>query len=217
MHQPCRPLLVAIALGSLLLLPGHGPAADKDSGPSMEESAASPAWLFGSGQQEVAIAVGYAIHLPIRGRPEEIEDTQFVFLAPRWGIGISDSLGGDAWYRGNVELLGEGQFLFETEPNKGFAGGFALLFRYNFLPNGKIIPFVQAGAGVLGVDFDVEGQRDGFNFSVQAGIGFHYFVAKRTALTGEWRWHHVSNAFTRKPNSGVDSSVFIIGASFFLK
>lgn len=216
MRQPCRPLLLAMALGSLLL-PGQGSAAEENSGSFNAENVASPARLFGSGKQQIAIAAGYAIHLPIRGRPADIEDTQYVFLAPRWGISITDPLGGDAWYRGNVELLGEGQFLFETEPKGGFGGGFTILFRYNFLPDGKFIPFVEAGPGILGLDFDVDGQRDGFNFSLQAGLGFHYFVSERTALTGEWRWHHISNAFTRKPNAGIDSSLFIIGASFFLK
>lgn len=217
MRQPCRPLLLAMALG-IMLLPKKGWAADNTSGPSREESRAAPARLFESGKQEIALAVGYAISLPLGGRTSEIEDTQYVFLAPRWGIGITDPLGEEgAFYRGNFELLGEGQFLFETEPRSGFAGGFAILFRYNFLPHGRFIPFVEAGAGVLGLDFDVDGQRDGFNFSPQAGLGFHYFVSERTALTGEWRWFHISNADTRDPNFGIDSSLFIIGASFFLK
>ncbi len=106
---------------------------------------------------------------------------------PRGGVSASPTPGGDAFYRGNVELLAEGQFFFETEPTSGFGGGFALVFRYNFLPEGKFIPFVEAGAGILSLDFDVAGQRDGFNFSPQAGLGFHYFLSENTALTGEWR------------------------------
>lgn len=219
MRQPYRSLLLAMALGILLLLPGQSWAAgDGPESLTTQEGAAAPAELFGSGKQEIALAVGYAIPLPVGGRTPEIEDVQYVFLAPRWGIGITDPLGGEgAWYRGNFELLAEGQFLFETEPKSGFGGGFAILFRYNFLPNGTFIPFIEAGAGVLGLNFDVDGQRDGFNFSPQAGLGFHYFVSERTALTGEWRWFHISNADTRMPNDGIDSSMFIIGASFFLE
>lgn len=219
-RRPCRSLLLTMALGILLLpVPGQSWAADEGPElPTTHEGAAVPARLFGSGKQEVALAVGYAISLPLGGKTPDIEDIQYVFLAPRWGIGITDPLGEEsAWYRGNFELLAEGQFLFETEPKSGFAGGFAILFRYNFLPHGKFIPFVEAGAGTLGLDFDVAGQRDGFNFLPQAGLGFHYFVSERTALSAEWRWFHISNADTRMPNDGIDSSMFIIGASFFLK
>ena len=202
-------VVLATVLG-IFLLPRGGWGSSSSPG-------VSPMSLFGAGKQEIALAVGYAIPLAGGGTPE-IEDTQYVFLAPRWGIGITDPLGEEgAWYRGNLELLGEGQFFFETEPKGGFAGGFAILFRYNFLPDGKFIPFVEAGAGILGLDFDVDGQRDGFNFSPQAGLGFHYFVSERTALTGEWRWFHISNADTREPNNGIDSSLFLIGVSFFFK
>ena len=171
MRRPYGPLLLAMALG-MLLLPMQGSAAGDGPESSKQESAAAPARLFGSGKQEIAIAVGYAFPLPVGNTTPEIDDLQYVFLAPRWGIGITDPLGGGAFYRGNFELLVEGQFFFETEPTSGFGGGFALLFRYNFLPEGKFIPFVEAGAGILGLDFDVAGQDDGFNFSPQAGLGF---------------------------------------------
>ncbi|MFQ5658439.1 MAG: acyloxyacyl hydrolase [Candidatus Methylomirabilales bacterium] len=215
MRRPYGPLLLAMALG-ILLHPGQGWAAGDGSGSSKQKNAAAPARLFGSGKQEIALAAGYAFDIS-GGTESEIEDIQYAFLAPRWGIGITDPLGGNAWYRGNVELLGEGQFFFETEPTGGFAGGIAVLFRYNFLPDGKFIPFVEAGAGILGLDFDVAGQRDGFNFSPQGGLGFHYFVSERTALTGEWRFLHISNAGTRDPNDGINSSLFLLGVSFFLQ
>ncbi|MFB3076262.1 MAG: acyloxyacyl hydrolase [Candidatus Methylomirabilales bacterium] len=216
MRRPYGPLLLAMALG-MLLLPMQGWAAGDGPESSKQESAAAPARLFGSGKQEIAITVGYAFPLPVGNTTPEIDDLQYVFLAPRWGIGITDPLGGGAFYRGNFELLVEGQFFFETEPTSGWGGGFALLFRYNFLPEGKFIPFVEAGAGILGLDFDVAGQDDGFNFSPQAGLGFHYFLSENTALTGEWRWLHISNGDTREPNFGIDSSLFLIGVSFFLE
>ncbi|MFQ5988924.1 MAG: acyloxyacyl hydrolase [Candidatus Methylomirabilales bacterium] len=215
MRQPVRLLLLVMAVG-FFVLPGQGWAADEES-PTTQEGAAGPARLFGSGKQEIALSVGYAFPIIVGATTPDIEDTQYVFLAPRWGIGLTDPLGGDAFYRGNLGLVAEGQFLIETSPRSGFGGGFALLFRYNFLPDGKFIPFVEFGAGVLGLDFDVDGQRDGFNFSPQGGLGFHYFVSERTALTGEWRWYHISNANTRFPNDGIDSSLFLIGASFFLE
>jgi len=121
MRRPYGPLLLAMALG-MLLLPMQGWAAGDGPESSKQESAAAPARLFGSGKQEIAIAVGYAIPLPVGNTTPEIDDLQYVFLAPRWGIGITNPLGGDAFYRGNFELLVEGQFFFETEPTSGWGG-----------------------------------------------------------------------------------------------
>ncbi|MEE9231294.1 MAG: hypothetical protein V3U86_11380, partial [Acidobacteriota bacterium] len=81
----------------MLLLPVQGWAAGGGSESSTkQESAAAPARLFGSGKQEIAIAVGYAFPFPVGNTTPEIDDLQYVFLAPRWGIGITNPLGGEA-------------------------------------------------------------------------------------------------------------------------
>jgi opacity protein-like surface antigen len=206
-----------MALG-ILLLPGQGWTGDNDTELStQEEATASPAGLFGYGKKEFAITAGYGFTIPVGGRTDDMEDLEYVFVAPRFGIGISDPLGGDAWYRGNFELLVEAPLLFAFEPRSGKAGGGSLLLRYNFLPEGKFIPFIESGAGVMIIDFDLEGQSDGFNFSLQGGLGFHYFFQEQTALTGGWRWLHISNAGISLPNQGIDSNVFLVGVSFFLE
>ena len=215
---PPRRLLLWVVASVMLLLPRGGWGADPSAAPpATEETAQSPERLFGFGKQEIGIAVGYAFPIPVGARTNDIEDLQYVAVLPRWGIGLSDPMGGDAWYRGNFELLVEGTLLVEVEPRSGVAGGGVLMFRYNFLPGGNFIPFVEAGGGFLGLSFDVDGQDNGFNFSVQGGLGCHYFVSERTALTGEWRWIHISNADTREPNDGLDSSLFLVGMSLFLE
>lgn len=87
MRQPYRPLLLAMALG-ILLLPGQGWAADDGSELSKQENAAAPAALFGSGKQEIALAIGYAIPLPV-GSDNGTRDVEYVFLAPRGGVSAS--------------------------------------------------------------------------------------------------------------------------------
>jgi hypothetical protein len=42
-------------------------------------------------------------------------------------------------------------------------------------------------------------------------------VLGRTALTGEWRYHHISNAGIHQANSGISSSVILFGVTVFLK
>lgn len=227
MRRPHRSLLVATVL--VLLVPRGGWAADPGSGSVAEPTATatrSPAHLFGYGRQEIGIGVGYTEGFRFGESTRPLEEVELIYVAPRWGIGISDPMGGDAWYRGNFELLMEGAILIQTEPRDGFGAGLTAMVRYNFLPEGRFIPFVEGGAGLLGIDFDLahrpgpeaelEGQRDGFNFSLHFGVGSHYFVSDRAALTGEVRYHHISNAETRQPNNGIDSVVFMIGVSIFL-
>lgn len=192
----------------------------------MVTAARSREHLFRYGKQEVGIGVGYTEGFRFGESAPELEEVNLIYVAPRWGIGISDPMGGDAWYRGNFELLMEGAILIQTDPTDGFGAGLTAMVRYNFLSEGRFIPFVEGGAGLLGIDFDLSsrrrpeaeigGQRDGFNFSLHFGVGSHYFVSDRTALTGEVRYHHISNAETRQPNNGIDSVVFMLGVSVFL-
>ena len=184
-------------------------------------SAAEPAadaTLFGFGRQSVGIAGGHGLALPVGGTSsDELRDLQFLYLAPRWGVGLSDPMGGTSWYRGNFDLVLEGSFLYSLEPKNGIAGGLTPLIRYNFLAGNRVIPFVQIGGGILALDFDLRRQADGVNFTPQAGLGFHYFLSEATALTGEWRYHHISNAGIHSNNAGINSSVVLFGITVFLR
>ncbi|MFQ5846316.1 MAG: acyloxyacyl hydrolase [Candidatus Methylomirabilales bacterium] len=215
-------MVLSVTVVMMLLLPKEGWAAGAGSeSPEKPEKAAqgSPADLFRLGKQEIGLSVGYGHALPLGGTDNgELEDVRFFYAAPRWGIGISDPMGGKAWYRGNLELLGEGAFLVNFEPEDGFAGGITAMFRYNFLPKGggNFIPFVEFGAGIIFLDIGLKSQQDGFNFTPQGGVGFHYFVSERTAFTGEWRFHHISNAGIHSDNDGINDSLLMIGVSFFI-
>jgi hypothetical protein len=67
------------------------------------------------------------------------------------------------------------------------------------------------------LDADLARQSDGLNFILQSGVGLHYFISQRTALTGEWRFHHISNASIHDKNAGINSSLFMLGVTFFLR
>ena len=173
---------------------------------------------FGYGKQSLGISGGYGLALPIGGTDApEMEDIEFVYVTPRWGIGISDPLGGRSWYRGNFEIVLEGTFLYMSEPKSGIAGGIAPGLRYNFLTGTRFIPFFFAGVGFIALDADLARQSDGLNFILQSGVGLHYFISQQTALTGEWRFHHISNASIHDKNAGINSSLFMLGVTFFLR
>lgn len=176
----------------------------------------APELRFARGAQEWGFAAGHGFGLSVGGSDgSELGDLEFVALVPRLGIGLTDPLGEAGWWRGNLELLIEGALLFEHHPTGGFAGGGGLGLRYNFLGLERAVPFIEGGAGILGLDFDLEHQSDGLNFGVQLGAGFHYGLSRRTALTVEWLFHHISNAGIHEHNDGINDALFLVGVSYF--
>jgi lipid A 3-O-deacylase len=208
-------LFVLIAL---VALPGVGSKNGRALAAGSAEQPGTYDSAFGFGKQSLGLSGGYGFALPVGGTDApELEDIQFVYVTPRWGVGISNPLGERSWYRGNFELLLEGTFLYMFEPKSGIAGGLAPMLRYNFLTGGRVIPFLQAGAGVIALDADLSRQSDGLNFILQSGVGLHFFLSQSTALTGEWRFHHISNASIHDKNAGINSSLFMLGVTFFLR
>ena len=176
---------------------------------------------FHKGSKQVALLGGYGIGFRMGKRANrrisrELKFVRPVELVPRIGIGVTDPLGGESWYRGNVEMLFEGALLFNTEPRFGFAGGVGTTLRYNFLRGSRFIPYLDGNFGVLGVDFDLERQANGFNFNVGAGVGSHWFIGDRTAVSVEARWQHISNAGTKQENDGINAALFLFGFTVFL-
>jgi hypothetical protein len=170
---------------------------------------------FGWGKQELTLAGGYGIGFEAFGsKGTDAADVEFGALIPNWGIGISNDLG-DSFYRGSFSLHIEPQLLWNHEPRNGDAYGGGILFRYNLMTHQRFVPFIEGGGGFMSVDFDLVNQRDGFNFLLQSGVGAHLFVTNRAALLAGWRFHHMSNANTRRPNTGINSNFFQFGITYY--
>ncbi len=167
------------------------------------------------GQQTFSLATGFGVGLPIgAARGSDLEDVRYSALLARWSVGVSDCVGQNAWYHGALNLGVEGILLFNHEPRSGFASGLTPLLHYEFLQRGRVIPYVEAGVGVVFVDFDLDKQADGLNFASQAGLGVRYVLSERSELILGWRFNHISNAGLRDPNTGLDSSLFLLGVNY---
>jgi opacity protein-like surface antigen len=181
--------------------------------------AAPQADPFAYGAWQVGVLAGHAWGFgePFGSAGTSNADVQFALLAPSAGIGVSDHWARDSWYGGSVALIGEGQFWWNHEPHSGFGGAFDLGLRYQLLGLRErgVVPFIEGSAGLGGIDFDLASQHDGFNFTLQAGAGLHWFVAERTALDLGYRYHHISNAGTERPNIGINSHLAYLGLSYF--
>jgi hypothetical protein len=171
---------------------------------------------FAKGSKEWGLSLGHGNGLSIFGSDgADTADVELIGLFPRFGVGLSDPVGTDSWYHGNLELIVEGSLLAAYEPKGGFVGGVGLAFRYNLLGWERLVPFVEIGGGVGGIELDLDDQGDGLIFSAHAGLGLHWWLAERTALTASWRLHHLSNAGIGDDNAGINDSMFLVGLSYF--
>lgn len=174
---------------------------------------------FGRGRLNVGLSFGYGHGFERAGDPQD--DVRMLAVVPRTGIGLTNPLGGEAWYRGSLDLALEPQLFGNFQRTGGFAGGAALLVRYHLLSeklgSERLVPFFSAGGGVIGVDFDGRNQDDGFNFILQAGGGTHWMLTPKLAITFDARWHHISNADLGSPNEGIDDFLLLTGVTMLLR
>ena len=176
--------------------------------------------LFQKGSMQFGALAGYGVGFRMGSKEDreisrELAGVRLLEFIPRFGIGLTGQLGGDAWYRGSFETLYEGALFHNTAQNGGYGIGLGTTLRYNFAVAGKDKPFIDANFGVISLNLDLERQSDGFNFNVGFGGGAHWFVSDQMAVTTELRWQHISNAKTELPNDGINAALFLLGVSYF--
>ncbi len=200
--MPPRPTRLAPLLATLwLALHPASAGAEPDHDPLVR-------WAQG-----LEIGAGWGRGLPIGpGRNSDLEKSRFVSLHPRWRIQLSDAFGDGHWYRGSFQASLVADLLRQYEPRSGNSAGASLLLGYGLhAPGRSWSPYLELGAGMNWFEFDLDRQDDGFNFTLVGEVGVQWFLTPRSALVTGWRFHHVSNAGTRDPNSGYDASVIMIG------
>ncbi len=175
-----------------------------------------PRDAFGEGKRYASFQVGYGEGLSFgfmgQGDGRTVE---YLATFPSFGVGISDIVADDSWFRGNVDVVLEGEFITGFKPVGGYSAGAALLFRYNFLRGKRFVPYIEGGAGIGYLEFDLFDQADGLIFYPQIGVGAHYFVTDNVTVNGAWRIHHMSNAGSELPNNSINANLFLIGLSYF--
>ena len=140
---------------------------------------------------------------------------EYVAILPQLGIGLTNVVGHNSWFKGNLDAVFQGEFLAAYEPNSGYSAGLSLLLRYNFLYSDQWVPYLEIGGGVGVLDFDLRDQADGLVFYPQAGLGLHYFFTDNMSADLGWRFHHMSNANTELPNNSINASLLLFGFSWY--
>ena len=89
--------------------------------------------------------------------------------------------------------------------------------QWNFLPLGKIQPFVDGHGGYMYSSKAIPISGAGsFNFTFDFGAGVELFQSKSRSISAEYRYHHISNHETAYYNPGIDNSMIQVTYSFRL-
>ena len=122
---------------------------------------------------------------------------------------------GSGWSKGRFEWAPELWLgLFTLPYYRPLIGITPLQFRYVFEPEGKIHPYLFAGAGFLYANVNRRETRSDWNFNLQGGAGLYYSLNDSTSLILEYRHVHISNAGLHEDNAGMNNHTFLAGISF---
>jgi opacity protein-like surface antigen len=145
----------------------------------------------------------------------------FVTLMPRFGYVFSE-IDANPPLKGSLEGVVEAvpALVAFEDAQTIYGGGFNLLLRYDFATGSRLIPFLEAGAGILlstpqSTDRSSQFRASQFNFTLQVAPGLRYFITKQAALSLEYRFHHISDANTTEHNPGLNSDFVLLGLSIF--
>ena len=104
-----------------------------------------------------------------------------------------------------------------TSPEFVYFAGLGITSRYHFLALGRFVPYAELAAFAGGTNLKITEIRSDFSFMLYGGVGASYFVTDRTAVYTGYRYEHVSNGNTSRPNRGFESNVGVLGMSFFFE
>lgn len=190
------------------------------------------------GEKELNIEVGYSPFQPTFLSGEKEYDTSgrsFGLVSLRWGrvIGTPKRI----TYEYQLEVIPLAVALknevenpayedAQTTPNvpptiRRTTYGVAVLpagFRFLFLPEKRLKPFISAHAGFVIFNDEVPlPNASAFNFAGDFGGGLQYQIKRNKAISFGYKYFHISNISLGETNPGYNANVFYLGYSFFYK
>ena len=119
--------------------------------------------------------------------------------------------------RGTIEFITEPIMNVVISPDYNAELGVSLLLRYSDNITARIAPFIEGGVGMVYTTQHTHEQGTQYNFLSQIGAGLQCFLNEKFALTGSYRFRHLSNAGISDDNSGINHHFFLVGVSYFFK
>ncbi len=179
-------------------------------------TAAGAAEPLVAGTWELSLAGAYSVSHNTNDRPS-VETVNGYYLVPHVGYLVTDEHGGSV-LRGNFQLLLEPTLVrLDASSRSSTVGGASGLVRWLFTGNGTFRPYLEAGAGVLGGHTDFRQTTCDVNYILTGGPGVLVFLNEQTAVTLGYRFEHISNGGKCSSNLGLNSSMFLLGVSYFFR
>ena len=145
-----------------------------------------------------------------------VSDISFINESPRVSH-LFFSPFGSGLLRSAFEPGLEGWFQQYLSPHSATAEGLKLTGRYHLIGFGRFVPYLEGTAGAGGTSLKVPEIDSTFTFVLEAGAGLSYFVTDTVAINAGYRFQHISNGDTSKPNRGFNSDSGVVGISFYFK
>ena len=117
--------------------------------------------------------------------------------------------------KGLLEFIVEPLMNLVINPGTNAEIGCSLFLRYSDNITSRIAPYVEGGLGMIYTTQHTHEQATQYNFISQAGFGLQFFLNKHVALTGGYRFRHLSNAGLDTPNRGIDSHFGLAGVRYY--
>jgi len=187
--------------------------ADETSGKDAE-TARGP---YAKGRMSLQLVSGALFSLTCL--PEDSPVFNYAMTNLRLGWMLTSPGPRDSVLRGSWEGLVEitNSIIFKGFGN--YIGGITGLLRYNFVqPDWKLVPYVQAGVGVVYNDAYKDNTQQAIGqaieFTPQFSLGFHYLIAGNWSIDAEGMFHHISNANMAKRNRSINSLGGFLGVTY---
>jgi hypothetical protein len=148
-------------------------------------------------------------------RKSDFTGLEFWDAGVRVGLFPFSTLGREGPLHGALEVGLEPLYQQYVEPRRRFWAGLAAVARYHFLGLGRVVPFAEVAGSAGGTDLRVKEIRSSLAFLIFGGVGASVFVSDRSAVYAGYRWQHVSNGNTSRPNRGFEAHVAVLGMSLF--
>jgi opacity protein-like surface antigen len=199
-----RALGLALGLASTVLLAGVAPAAAWDADETFRQNTIV-----------VSPEVAYGHQFNLEHKPG-YTGVEFADIGVRFGWLPFKPLGSGPLH-GAFEAALEPMYQQYVSPKEVYFAGLGMAYRYHFLALGRFVPYAELAAFAGGTNLKITEIRSSFTFLLYGGLGGEYFVSDRTALYAGYRYQHVSNGNTSKPNRGFESNVGVFGVSFYFE
>lgn len=170
-----------------------------------EKEEGQSGWL-----QEFGLLTGYG-KASIHG-----QDYELIPFMPRWGFDfkpVVEKIGVKP--PGVLEFIIEPLANLVVSPENNAEVGFSLLLKHGLKFKQHFLVFLEGGLGMVYMTQHTVEQGTQYNFLSQGGAGLQYFLTPKLALTGSYRFRHLSNAGISSRNSGINTHMFLTGFSFF--